>query len=116
VVCRSPNQLVKHLSGGNQQKVVLAKWLSSGPDVFIVDEPTRGIDVGARQEIYSIIRGLAKEGKTIIIVSSDMTEVLSICQRVIVMHEGKVTGILSGSERTEENIMHHAVDVMQKEA
>jgi len=116
VVCRSPNQLVKHLSGGNQQKVVLAKWLSSSPEVLIVDEPTRGIDVGARQEIYNIIKELAREGKTIIVVSSDMTEVLGICQRVIVIHEGKVTGILSGNDRTEENIMHHAVNVMQKEA
>ena len=112
VMCTGPDQLVKNLSGGNQQKVVLAKWLSSEPDIFIVDEPTRGIDVGARQEIYNIIRDLAKSGKTIIIVSSDMTEILSICQRVIVMHEGVITGVLTGSERTEENIMHHAINVM----
>ena len=112
VVCRGPAQLVRNLSGGNQQKVVLAKWLSSDPEILIVDEPTRGIDVGARQEIYNIIKDLAKSGKTIIIVSSDMTEVLSICQRVIVMHEGKITGVLTGSDRTEENIMHRAVNVM----
>ena len=113
VVCRGPNQLVKHLSGGNQQKVVLAKWLSSQPDIFIIDEPTRGIDVGARQEIYNIIKALAKEGKTIIIVSSDITEVLGICQRVVVMHEGKITGVLCGAQRTEDNIMQHAVNVVQ---
>jgi len=116
VVCRGPGQLVKNLSGGNQQKVVLAKWLSSDPDIFIVDEPTRGIDVGARAEIYNIIKALAKEGKTIVVVSSDMPEVLSICQRVIVMYEGAVTGVLTGDERTEDNIMQHAVNVMQKEA
>ena len=116
VVCRGSNQLVKYLSGGNQQKVVLSKWLLTDPDIFIIDEPTRGIDVGARQEIYNIIRKLGKDGKTIIIVSSDLTEVLSICQRVVVMHEGKVTGVLTGVERTEDNIMHHAVNVMQKEA
>jgi len=112
VVCTGPSQIVRNLSGGNQQKVVLAKWLSSEPDIFIVDEPTRGIDVGARQEIYNIINVLAKSGKTIIIVSSDMTEVLSICQRVIVMHEGAITGILTGNDRTEEKIMHHAINVM----
>jgi len=116
VACRGPNQLVKHLSGGNQQKVVLAKWLSSDPDILIVDEPTRGIDVGARAEIYDIIKELAKEGKTIIMVSSDMTEVLGICQRVIIIHEGKITGVLTGSARTEDNIMHHVVNVMHQEA
>jgi ABC-type sugar transport system ATPase subunit len=113
VVMRGPGQPVKRLSGGNQQKVVLAKWLSASPDIFIVDEPTRGIDVGARAEIYNIINGLARDNKTIVIVSSDMVEVLGICQRVIVMHEGKVTGVLTGSDRTENNIMHHAVNVIQ---
>lgn len=112
IVCTGATQFVKNLSGGNQQKVVLAKWLQSDPDIFIIDEPTRGIDVGARQEIYSIIKDLATRGKTIIVVSSDMTEVLSICQRVIVMHEGMITGVLTGDERTEENIMHHAINVM----
>jgi len=112
VICTGPSQIVRNLSGGNQQKVVLAKWLSSEPDIFIVDEPTRGIDVGARQEIYNIIHDLAKNGKTIIIVSSDMTEILSVCQRVIVMHEGVITGTLTGNDRTEEKIMHHAINVM----
>jgi len=112
VVCTGPGQLLRNLSGGNQQKIVLAKWLLSEPEILIVDEPTRGIDVGARQEIYNIINGLANNGKTIIIISSDMTEILSICQRVIIMHEGAITGTLTGNDRTEENIMHHAINVM----
>jgi len=116
IVCRGPSQLTKNLSGGNQQKVALAKWLLAKSDIFIVDEPTRGIDVGARAEIYSLIKALTSEGKTIIVVSSDMTEVLSICQRIIVMHEGKVVGILSGEDRTENEIMQRAVNVIQKEA
>ena len=116
VVCTGSSQLVQNLSGGNQQKVVLAKWLSADPEIYIVDEPTRGIDVGARAEIYNIIQQLARDGKTIIVVSSDMTEVLSICQRVIVMYEGTVKGVLSGDERTEYEIMQRAVNVMQKEA
>jgi len=115
VVCRGPDQEIQNLSGGNQQKVVIAKWLSSMPDILIMDEPTRGIDVGARQEIYNVIKALAKEGKTIIVVSSDMTEVLSICQRIIVMHEGVITGVLTGDDRTENNIMQYAANVMQKE-
>jgi len=116
VVCTGAGQLVKNLSGGNQQKVVLSKWLLTNPEILIIDEPTRGIDVGARQEIYNLIRDLAKNGKTIVIVSSDLTEVLGICQRVIVMHEGKITGTLTGSDRTEDNIMQLAVNVKQKEA
>ena len=116
IVCRGPSQLSKNLSGGNQQKVALAKWLSADSDIFIIDEPTRGIDVGARAEIYNLIKGLTSEGKTIIMISSDMTEVLSICQRIIVMHEGTIKGILSGENRTENEIMHHAANVIQKEA
>jgi ABC-type sugar transport system ATPase subunit len=115
IVCRGPGQLAKNLSGGNQQKVALAKWLLADSDIFIVDEPTRGIDVGARAEIYNIIKELTGEGKTIIMISSDMTEVLSICQRIIVMHEGTITGILSGENRTENDIMQRAANVIQKE-
>jgi ribose transport system ATP-binding protein len=109
--CIGPEQLLKNLSGGNQQKVVFAKWLSADPGILIVDEPTRGIDVGARQEIYSILRNLANNGKTIIIISSDITEVLSTCHRVLVMHEGKISGELIGKERTEQNIMNYAANV-----
>jgi ABC-type sugar transport system ATPase subunit len=109
--CTGSNQLVKNLSGGNQQKVVLAKWLSVNPRILIVDEPTRGIDVGAREEIYTILRELADEGKTIIVVSSDLTEILSICHRILVMHEGVIRGELSGKDRTEQNIMNYAANV-----
>jgi ABC-type sugar transport system ATPase subunit len=109
--CTGPNQLVKNLSGGNQQKVVLAKWLSVNPSILIVDEPTRGIDVGAREEIYSILRELVKEGKTIIVVSSDLTEILSVCHRILIMHEGVIRGELSGRDRTEQNIMNYAANV-----
>jgi ABC-type sugar transport system ATPase subunit len=109
--CFGPGQLIKSLSGGNQQKVVLSKWLIVNPGILIVDEPTRGIDVGARQEIYVILRELANEGKAIIVVSSDITEILSICHRVIVMHEGVIRGELSGKERTEQNIMNYAANV-----
>jgi ABC-type sugar transport system ATPase subunit len=110
--CSSPAQNVSNLSGGNQQKVALAKWLLSGAEVLILDEPTRGVDVGARQEIYQIIRELAAEGVAIIIVSSDLPEILSICERVIVMHEGRITGILRASELSEAKVMYYATDVV----
>jgi len=109
--CTSAEQDVSHLSGGNQQKVALSKWLTAGVKVLILDEPTRGVDVGARQEIYEIIHELAGSGMAIIVVSSDLPEIMSICERVIVMHEGRITGELSSSEATEERIMHYATDV-----
>jgi len=111
IKCRAQTQMAGNLSGGNQQKIVLAKWLLVDSDILVLDEPTRGIDVGAREEIYNIINGLAAEGKTIIIVSSDLTEVLSICQRVIVMHEGKVMADLTHDDRNEEGIMRYASGV-----
>ena len=109
--CSSPAQNVSNLSGGNQQKVALSKWLLSGAKVLVLDEPTRGVDVGARQELYRIIRELAAEGVAIIIVSSDLPEVLTICERVIIMHEGRITGTLAASELTEEKVMYYATDV-----
>lgn len=109
--CNSPEQQVNSLSGGNQQKVALSKWLLSQARILILDEPTRGVDVGARQEIYEIIRELADTGIAIVIVSSDLPEVLSICERVIVMHEGRITGELPSSEASEAKIMHFATDV-----
>ncbi|MCF7929210.1 MAG: sugar ABC transporter ATP-binding protein [Spirochaetales bacterium] len=109
--CQGPDQQVKTLSGGNQQKVALAKWLASGAKILILDEPTRGVDVGARQEIYKIINELVDTGITIVIVSSDLPEVLSICERIIVMHEGRVTGELTSTEATEAKVMHYATDV-----
>ena len=109
--CTGPGQKVSNLSGGNQQKVALSKWLLSGAKILVLDEPTRGVDVGARQEIYRIIQGLAAEGVAIVVVSSDLPEILSICQRVIVMHEGRITGELSAAEISETNIMYRATDV-----
>ncbi len=102
---------MSNLSGGNQQKVALAKWLLSGAKVLVLDEPTRGVDVGARQEIYQIIRELASEGVAVVVVSSDLPEILSICERVIIMHEGRITGTLNASEMSEEKIMYYATDV-----
>lgn len=96
------------LSGGNQQKVVLAKWLSLEPRVLIFDEPTRGIDVGAKAEIYALMRELASRGVSIIAISSDMEEVLGISDRIAVMHEGRLTGVLERADFSEEAIMHLA--------
>ncbi len=98
-----------NLSGGNQQKVVLAKWLSLEPKLLIFDEPTRGIDVGSKAEIYELMRRLAESGVAIIMISSDMEEVLNVSDRVAVMHEGTVTGVLERDECSEENIMRLSV-------
>lgn len=98
-------QRVLSLSGGNQQKVILARWLAVQPKVLIVDEPTKGIDVGSKQEIYSLLRALAAKGVGVIVISSEMPEVIGLSDRILVMHEGKLTGVLAGAEITEENIM-----------
>ena len=104
----SVDQLVVNLSGGNQQKVVIAKWLTRNCDILIFDEPTRGIDVGAKNEIYKLMNRLAAEGKAIIMISSEMTEILRISDRIVIMCEGKITGELDISEATQENIMNLA--------
>jgi ribose transport system ATP-binding protein len=104
----SVEQYVKNLSGGNQQKVVIAKWLLRDCDILIFDEPTRGIDVGAKSEIYSLINELASQGKSIIMISSDLTEIFRMSDRVIVMCEGKKTGDLKIEEATQEKIMYAA--------
>lgn len=98
--------LIKNLSGGNQQKVVLAKWLFVDSDILVFDEPTRGIDVGAKQEIYKILVDLAHQGKAILIVSSEMPEIMGICNRILVMHDGRITGEFSGDDVTQEEIMY----------
>ena len=107
---KTPNdaQITRFLSGGNQQKVVLGKWLSMMPKILLLDEPTRGIDVGAKQEIYQLMEKLAKEGLAVLFVSSEMEEIMGMSDRTIVMHEGRITGELQRSELSEESIMQLA--------
>ena len=104
----SERQVVQFLSGGNQQKVVLGKWLSMNPKVLLLDEPTRGIDIGAKQEIYALMEELAEQGVAILFVSSEMEEVIGMSDRTLVMHEGRITGELTRDELTEETIMQLA--------
>ena len=104
----SLEQKVKFLSGGNQQKVVIGKWLTANTDILIFDEPTRGIDVGAKSEIYKLLNDLAHQGKAIIMISSELPEILRMSHRVVVMCEGRVTGILNAGEASQENIMKYA--------
>jgi ribose transport system ATP-binding protein len=100
---------VLNLSGGNQQKVVLGKWLAMTPKVMILDEPTRGIDVGAKAEIYRLMRELAEGGAVILMISSDMEEILNVSDRIAVMHEGEIAGVLERAGCNEENVMQLAV-------
>ncbi|TIR88871.1 MAG: sugar ABC transporter ATP-binding protein, partial [Mesorhizobium sp.] len=102
-------QLTGNLSGGNQQKVVLSKWLFADPEVLILDEPTRGIDVGAKYEIYTIIARLAAEGKAIVVISSEMPELLGITDRIYVMNEGRIVGEMAASDASQEKIMRAIV-------
>ncbi|MEP0452377.1 MAG: ATP-binding cassette domain-containing protein, partial [Roseibium sp.] len=105
----SERQEVRLLSGGNQQKVVIAKWLYRDCDILIFDEPTRGIDVGAKAEIYKLLKKLASEGRAIIVISSELPEIMRLSHRIAVMCEGRLTGILPGGEETtQEDIMHLA--------
>jgi ABC-type sugar transport system ATPase subunit len=109
----SYDQPVNTLSGGNQQKVVLSKWLATRPRVLMLDEPTKGVDVGAKFEIHEIIRRQAASGLACLVVSSDLPEVLSLCHRVIVMREGRIQGELAGSAATEEAVMHLATHALE---
>lgn len=111
----SVNQIVKNLSGGNQQKVVIGKWLLRDVDILIFDEPTRGIDIGARAEMYEMMRTLVADGKSIILVSSDLNEVLHLSDRIVVMCEGRATGELDISEATQVKIMELATQHQAKE-
>lgn len=104
----SIEQKVGNLSGGNQQKALLGKWMFTEPDVLILDEPTRGIDVGAKYEIYQIMIELTRQGKSIIMISSEMPELIGMSHRILVMCAGKLTGEVSGEEATQENIMSMA--------
>jgi ABC-type sugar transport system ATPase subunit len=105
---RGVEQVVSDLSGGNQQKVVIAKWLAATPRILILDEPTRGIDIGAKVEVHRIIGELARSGLGILLISSDLPEVLAMSDRVVVMHEGRVTAEFSHKEATQETVMHAA--------
>jgi putative multiple sugar transport system ATP-binding protein len=105
----SIHQLTRNLSGGNQQKVVVSRTLMADPDIFIVDEPTRGIDVGAKSEIYGILDALVKQGKSVIMISSELPEALGMADRICVMNEGKIKGVLSRGEATQEKIMSMAL-------
>ena len=107
IKCSSILQLALNLSGGNQQKVVLSKWLFANPDILILDEPTRGIDVGAKYEIYTIINQLASEGKAIILISSELPEILGVCDRIYVMRDGKIVGEMPAKEASQEIVMKH---------
>lgn len=106
---KAPNILQKtgNLSGGNQQKVVLSKWIFAGPDILILDEPTRGIDVGAKFEIYTIIHKLAAEGKGVLVISSELPEVLGLCDRIYVMNAGRITGEVSREQASQETLMRY---------
>jgi ribose transport system ATP-binding protein len=115
----SVRQLARHLSGGNQQKLVLAKWLTRDCQVLIFDEPTRGIDVGAKSEIYKLLNTLADEGKAIVIISSELAEIIRVCNRVLVMCEGRVTGEVSGDDIQQNKMMEYATmrqQVVKEEA
>ena len=105
----SRDQIVKNLSGGNQQKVVLGKLLMDEAEILIMDEPTRGIDIGAKSEIYKLICDLAEKGKAVIVVSSEMPEILGLCDRIIVLHEGRITGELLRKDFSQETIMKWAI-------
>jgi ABC-type sugar transport system ATPase subunit len=102
-------QSASSLSGGNQQKVVIAKWLAIDPDLLILDEPTRGIDIGTKFELYSLIDGFAERGKAVLLVSSELPEILALADRVLVMRNGAIVAELSHEEANEETILSHAV-------
>lgn len=114
--CPTVDQNVGNLSGGNQQKVLLSKWMFTNPDILILDEPTRGIDVGAKYEIYCIINQLIEEGKSVIMISSELPEVLGMCDRIYVMNEGKMVGELAAEEASQESIMSCIIQSASKGA
>ncbi|MXV93632.1 MAG: sugar ABC transporter ATP-binding protein, partial [Chloroflexi bacterium] len=108
IVMNSPDQETQYLSGGNQQKVVLAKWLETEPSVIILDEPTRGVDVGAKFEIYKLMRQLNDRGIAIIMISSELPEIIGMSDRILVMNDGRVAGEISRAEADEERIIELA--------
>ena len=108
--CSSVDEDVGNLSGGNMQKVLLGKWLFAQPDILILDEPTRGIDVGAKYEIYCIINEMVSNGKSVIMISSEMPELLGMCDRIYVMNEGRMIAEMDGKEATQEKIMAEIIN------
>lgn len=108
VKCSSPDQLIRNLSGGNQQKVIIGKWMLNEPDIYLMDEPTRGIDVGAKHEIYELMKKITDQGASIIFVSSELPELLGVCDRLLVVAGGTVTGELDIEDATEEKVMSYA--------
>ena len=110
VKAKSPNAPVSSLSGGNQQKVILARWLLTKPKVLLLDEPTRGIDVGAKEEIYLLINELAASGLAVVVISSELPEVIGICDRIITICEGRLTGEISRKEATQEILLAAATN------
>lgn len=108
---RPPNvrQAIGTFSGGNQQKAIIGRWLAASTEIFLFDEPTRGIDVGAKSEIYNLIEELAKAGKAIIVVSSEMPEIIRLSDRVLVMQEGRLVANLQKNDITEDRIAHYAI-------
>jgi putative multiple sugar transport system ATP-binding protein len=111
---RTVDEGVGELSGGNQQKVVLAKWMFTDPELLILDEPTRGIDVGAKYEVYGIIQQLASQGKGVVVISSELPEILGICDRVYTIFEGQITNNLPIAEANPENLMRSMTSVPKK--
>jgi ABC-type sugar transport system ATPase subunit len=116
IAAPGPETVAGKLSGGNQQKVLLARWLLRDPAVLIVDEPTRGVDVGAKAEIYQVLRTLADEGKAVVVISSDLPEILAISDRILVMRQGRIAGELSGAGATEEAVMRLAATQVERAA
>ena len=107
----SQDTLIQNLSGGNQQKVIISRWLAAKPKILIMDEPTRGIDVGAKAEIYELMNQLASEGLAILMISSELPEVINMSDRVIVMREGRISRILERDSLSQEEIMRYAVNI-----
>ena len=110
----SNEQRIGNLSGGNQQKALLGKWMFTEPDILILDEPTRGIDVGAKYDIYCLINQMVEQGKSVIMISSEMPEILGMCDRIYIMNEGKMAGELDAKEATQEGIMAHIMQNQKK--
>jgi ribose transport system ATP-binding protein len=108
ITMRDPDQEMRDLSGGNQQKTLMARWLAAAPKVLIVDEPTRGIDVGAKVEIHRLLREYARAGHGVIVVSSEMPELIGLCDRILVLHEGRLAGEVDGKAATEQQLIQLA--------